>query len=64
VRLIWHSRKGTAYDVVKRTTIGWKPEHAGGSFVTPAAEAIADDVLDRWVDDVETATIDALDQGA
>lgn len=64
VTLLWHSPKGTPFETTRHTTRGWRPEAAGGHFVTPAAEAIADQVIEEWVADVEQATIDALDKGA
>jgi hypothetical protein len=64
VNVSTRSPKGRTFVARRRTSRQWMPQTPAGKFVTPAAEAIADDVIARWVDDVESATIAALDEGA
>lgn len=54
------SPAGRAYSVTRRTSAQFRPRHEAGAFVAPAAEAIADDVVQRWADLVVEATVDAL----
>jgi hypothetical protein len=64
VRVATTSPRGKAFVARKRTSRQWRPQTLGGKFVTPAAEAISDDVIRQWVEQVERATIDALDEGS
>lgn len=56
---------GSTTPVTRRNTRQFMPNvSASGRFITPAAEAIADDVLAFWLDLVETAMVDAMNEGA
>lgn len=56
---------GGTTDVTRRNTRQFMPDaSASGRFITPAAESIADDVLSRWVELVESAAVAALNEGA
>lgn len=55
---------GGTHAVTRRNTRQFMPDtSAAGRFITPAAEAIADDVLDEWTALVEGALIDAMNEG-
>jgi hypothetical protein len=55
---------GGTTQVTRRNTRQFMPDvSASGRFITPAAEAIADDVLDRWTGLVEDAVIESMDEG-
>lgn len=55
---------GGTTSVTRRNTRQFMPDvSASGRFITPAATAIADDVLVRWTDLVESAVIAAMDEG-
>lgn len=57
-------RTGGTERVTRRNTRQFMPDASGGRFITPAAEAIADDVLEAWTALVEDAAVAALDTGA
>ena len=58
------SPRGKRYTVRKRTTVQFRPERPAGRFVTPAAESIADDVQQVWVELVEQQVLTAFDEGS
>lgn len=49
------SRKGTRYSLTRHTMRQFAPQTPGGSFVAPGVEAVADQVLEQWVQLVEEA---------
>lgn len=56
---------GGTTEVTRRNTRQFMPDaSASGRFITPAAESIADDVVERWLDVVERKVIESLDEGA
>lgn len=56
-------RKGGTVSVLRRTTRQFTPATPDGSFIAPAMESIAEDVLALWVGIVEDAAVRALDGG-
>lgn len=64
VRLLVHTPDGKPYEVVKRTTVQWRPDRgAVGAFVGPAALETAPDVMEAWLDAVEDLTMRAFGGG-
>jgi hypothetical protein len=56
-----HSRKGTEYWVLRRTSRQFMPDsNYQGKVITPAAEAIAEQVVALWVTAVEDAALTAF----
>lgn len=54
------SPAGRTYSVTRRTSAQFRPRHEGGAFIAPAADAAADEVVDKWAALVVDATVDAL----
>jgi hypothetical protein len=60
-RVTTHTPAGRAYVARRRQTAGFRPRTDSGAWATPAALAVAPDVVDAWAAIVVEATIDALD---
>lgn len=55
------SPRGTPYVAVRRQTAAFRPRDEDGAYLSPAALAIAPDVIEAWSGIVVAATVDALD---
>lgn len=59
-----HSPRGTAYSVTRRSTRQFMPDvGAAGRAIGPAADAVTEPVIAKWLDLVESIVVDAFDAG-
>jgi hypothetical protein len=56
------SPRGRVYSVTRRTSVQFRPRTPGGSFVAPAVDSVAPDVVDAWSDLVVDAAVVMLDE--